>query len=217
MNAPLGPNYLTRPDPALAVFRQIESAGRQIGNTLDLTLRGDVTRYFTGLMQYTLSQTKNNTGGIGWFPANQRDFSGEWGRADFDQRHRLNLLGSLNPGKLFSLGVGLAIASGKPYSLTTGEDAYRTGLVNARPVGVARNSLVGPGYADVDLRWAHDFFLNKVKKDKGMVTTLGFDAFNVLNHVNYTAYVGNLSSPFFGKAVSALPTRRLQLGLRFKF
>jgi len=50
-----------------------------------------------------------------------------------------------------------------------------------------------------------------------MVTTVGFDAFNVLNHVNYVAYVGNLSSPFFGTAVSAFPTRRLQLGLRFKF
>ena len=111
----------------------------------------------------------------------------------------------------------MAIASGKPYSLTTGQDAFNTGLVNARPAGVPRNFLVGPGYADLDLRWAYDFFLNKAKKDKGMVATIGFDAFNVLNHVNYAAYVGNLSSPFFGKAVSALPTRRLQLGARFKF
>jgi hypothetical protein len=43
------------------------------------------------------------------------------------------------------------------------------------------------------------------------------DAFNVLNRVNYTAFVGNLSSPFFGKAVAAQPPRRLQLGLRFRF
>jgi hypothetical protein len=50
-----------------------------------------------------------------------------------------------------------------------------------------------------------------------MVTTFGLDAFNLFNHVNYVAYVGNLNSPFFGKAVSAHPTRRLQLGLRLKF
>jgi hypothetical protein len=31
------------------------------------------------------------------------------------------------------------------------------------------------------------------------------------------AYVGNQQSPFFGKAVSALPTRRLQMTVRFKF
>ena len=47
--------------------------------------------------------------------------------------------------------------------------------------------------------------------------TFGFDAFDVINHVNYSNYVGDLSSPFFGQAVSAYPTRRLQLTSRFKF
>ena len=42
-------------------------------------------------------------------------------------------------------------------------------------------------------------------------------AFNLLNRVNYTSYVGNLSSPFFGRAVSAQPPRRLQLSARFAF
>jgi hypothetical protein len=217
INAPLGPDYLVRPDPALGVIRQIESSGRQMGNTLDLTLRGQVTHFFTGLIQYTLSRTHNSTGGITWFPANQYDLSGEWSLADFDQRHRLNLLENFNAGKLFNLGMGLTVASGKPYSLTTGEDPYHTGLANARPVGVPRNSLEGPGFVDLDLRWSHDFYLNRIKKDKGMVTTVAFDAFNMLNHVNYIAYVGNLSSPFFERAVSAQPTRRLQLTLRFKF
>jgi hypothetical protein len=46
---------------------------------------------------------------------------------------------------------------------------------------------------------------------------VAFDAFNVLNHVNYTGYVGNELSPFFGQAVAALPTRRLQVTARFKF
>jgi hypothetical protein len=43
------------------------------------------------------------------------------------------------------------------------------------------------------------------------------DAFDVTNRVNYTTYVGNLSSPFFGQAVSARPTRRLQLSLKCSF
>jgi hypothetical protein len=86
-----------------------------------------------------------------------------------------------------------------------------------RPAGVPRNSLEGPGYADVDLRFARDFYWNKAKKEKGAVATLAFDAFNVLNHVNYAGYVGNELSPFFGQAVAALPTRRLQVTARFKF
>ena len=80
-----------------------------------------------------------------------------------------------------------------------------------------RNSLQGPGYADVDLRWSRDFYLVHAKKDKGPVATLGLDAFDILNHVNYAGYVGVQTSPFFGRPVSALPVRRLQASLRFRF
>jgi outer membrane receptor protein involved in Fe transport len=217
VNAPLPPDYQVRPDPGVGIFRQIESAGRQTSNALDVTLQGDVTRFFTCLAQYTLSRTYNNTGGINWFPANQYDLSGEWARADFDQRHKVNALGSFAVGKRMNLGVALTLATGAPYTLTTGLDPYQTGMANARPAGVLRNSLQGPGYADLDLRWSRDFNLNQSKKDKGPVVTAGFDAFNVMNHANFAAFVGDMSSPFFGKAVSTLPARRLQLSVRLKF
>jgi hypothetical protein len=217
VNAPQPPDYLVRPNPSIAELRQIESSGRQAGNSLDLTLQGDLTRYFTGLAQYTWGSTRNNTGGIGWFPANQYDLSGEWSRSDNDQRHRFNMLGSVNPGHAMSLGVGVTLNTGAPYSMTTGTDPCHTGMANARPAGVPRNSLQGPGYADLDVRWSRDFYLSKPKKDKGATTTFALDAFNVLNHVNYSGYVGNVSSPFFGRAVSAQPTRRLQATIRFKF
>jgi hypothetical protein len=219
INAPLPPLYNSAivPNPAFGVIRNIESGGRQLGNSLEVTVRGQLTHYFTGLIQYTLSRTYNNTGGINWFPANQYDTSGEWSRADFDQRHRFNMLESFSPGKSFTLGVGLTLTTGKPYSLTTGTDDFNTGINNARPAGVARNSLQGPGYADLDLRLSRDFYLSREKKEKGLMATIAFDGFNALNHTNYTGYIGNLSSPFFGRPVSALPSRRLQLTTRFKF
>jgi outer membrane receptor protein involved in Fe transport len=216
-NAPLPPDYLLRPDVGLGVVRQIESSGRQAGNALGVSLQGQITRYFTGLAQYTYSRTLNNTGGIAWFPANQYDLSGEWSRADFDQRHRFNLLGSFNVGLHISLGVAAMLTSGMPYTVTLGSDPYHTGLANARPAGVPRNTLEGTGYADLDLRMARDFYWSRRKKDKGAGTTLAFDAFNVFNHVNYTSYIGNLSSPFFGQAIAAQPVRRLQLTARFRF
>ena len=80
-----------------------------------------------------------------------------------------------------------------------------------------RNTLDGPGYADVDLRCSRDIFLLRTKADKGPVATVALDAFNLFNRVNYAAYIGNLSSPFFGQAVSSLPARRLQLTVRLKF
>lgn len=216
INAPLPPYYSVRPDAALGQIRQIESAGRGISNALEVTLRGSVTKYFGGMAQYTLSKALNNTGGIGWFPADNYTLAGEWARADFDQRHRFKLLGSMNPGKWFNLGVGLTVSSGKPYSEITGLDTFGTGLANARPAGVPRNSLEGPGFAELDLRWAKDFYLTRAK-EKGPVTTIGVDAFNALNHTNYVSYIGTISSPFFGQAVSAFPPRRMQVSLRFKF
>ena len=56
---------------------------------MQVTLRGRVTRWFNGQMQYTLSRVHNDTSGINAFPANDYDLSGEWARADFDRRHRL--------------------------------------------------------------------------------------------------------------------------------
>jgi hypothetical protein len=103
-----------------------------------------------------------------------------------------------------------------PYTETTGLDLYNSGLANARPYGVARNTLQGPGYMELDLRWSHDFLLTG-KGEKGPLLTFAADAFNAVNHVNYSQFIGNERSPFFEHAVSSLPARRLQFTLRFKF
>ena len=72
--------------------------------------------------------------------------------------------------------------------------------------------------ADLDLRWSREFTLRRgKKKDDEVKATLALDAFNVLNEVNYSSFIGNLSSPFFGQAVAAQPPRRLQLSVRLKF
>jgi hypothetical protein len=218
INAPLPPNYSARPDSSIGVLREIESQGRRLTNALEITLRGNVTRFFNGMTQYRLASAHDNTSGITYFPPNAYDLSGEWGRSDFDRRHRFELLGTINPGKLFNLGVSVSLYSGQPYTLTTGLDQFHTGTANARPAGVPRNSLQGPAYADLDLRWSRDFSVRKgKKKDEGVKATVAVDAFNVLNEVNYSSFIGNLSSPFFGQAIAAQPPRRLQFSFRLKF
>jgi hypothetical protein len=87
--------------------------------------------------------------------------------------------------------------------------------LNARSAGVSSNTFEGPAYADLDLRLSRDFYFKQ--NEKGKVTTVGFEAFNVFNYVNYAYYVDDLQSHFYGQAVSSLPTRRLQLTARFKF
>lgn len=225
VNAPPPPLYGARPNPAFGVWRQIESSGHLQSDALEIALRGRLTRYFSGMAQYTLGRSYNDVpgnysastrgSGINAYPANNYDLSGEWGRSDYDQRHRFNLLGSTHFARLLDFGAGLSIASGGPYTETTGRDDYNTGFANARPAGVGRNTLQGPGYVQLDLRWYHDLVLTR--KKEGPVLRLAVDAFNVTNRVNYVSFVGNLSSPFFGEAVAARPPRRLQISARFSF
>ena len=217
INAPPPPFYLARPDPALNVLREIETSARQVTNSLEVSFRGNATKYFSGMAQYTLGRAYNDSSGIGSFPANDYDLSGEWARADSDQRHRFNLLGTMKAGRYFNLGIALQAESGRPYSLTTGRDDNRDGLALDRPAGASRNSLEGPGFLGLDLRWSKDFLLDTSKKEKSPKITAAIDAFNVTNRVNYSAYIGNLSSPFFGRAIASRPARRLQLSMRFAF
>ena len=218
INAP-PPPFVQRPDPAIGVLRQVESSAHSQAHTLELMLRGTIGRFFNGTIQYNLGRAYNDTGGINSRPANNYDLTGEWSRADFDERHRFNLLGTIKAGKWFNLGMTLALTSGRPYSLTTGRDDNHDNLASDRPVGVPRNSLQGPGAATLDVRWAKEFRLKETKKkdDEGPAITIAVAAFNVLNRTNYAGFVGNLSSPFFGLPVASRPARRSQLTLGFRF
>ena len=217
INAPLPQFYSARPDASLNVLRQIESSGRQVTDSLEISFRGNATKYFVGMAQYTLGRAYNDSSGIGSFPANNYDLSGEWSRADSDQRHRFNVLGSVKAGRLFNLGIALQAESGRPYSMITGRDDNRDGLALDRLGGVRRNTLEGPGYVGLDLRLSKDFVLDASKKEKSPKITTAIDAFNVINRVNYSGYIGNLSSPFFGRAIASRPARRLQLSVRCVF
>jgi hypothetical protein len=110
VNAPLPPFYTARPNPAFGQIRQIESSANLAAHSLEVSFRGSIGRYFSGMAQYLLSRAYNDVGGartINSFPANNWDLTGEWARADYDARHRLNLLESVTPGMRFNVGVAL--------------------------------------------------------------------------------------------------------------
>jgi len=216
-NAPLPPDFSSRPDPHVNVLRFIESASRLEGNALEVTLTGDLGPKITGLAQYTLGKTLNDTGGLNWFPADSFSPHGEWGRADSDRRQQFNLLATGKFHPWLNFGASVSLLSQIPFNVTTGDDGNRDGLANDRPASVTRNTGKGPGAAIIDLRWFRELRLKPSAKDKSPLVTLSADAFNLFNHVNFLNYLGALSSPFFGQATGSLPARRLQLGLRFQF
>ena len=66
-----------------------------------------------------------------------------------------------------------------------------------------------------DVRASRDLKFGAGKNARAV--TLGLDAFNVLNRVNYGGYVGTIGSPLFGQPVVAQPGRQLQFSARMKF
>jgi hypothetical protein len=213
INAPPPPFYFSRPDISIGVRRQIESSGHLESHVLQTTLQGKLSRFFSGMAIYQFQRAYDDTKGINSFPANNYDLSGEWARASFNARHLFYLYSTFSAGKLFNLGLIFSAKSGQPYTITTGRDDYHNGRATARPPGVPRNSMQGPGFATLDLRWSRDFLGDR----KQPTVTVGLDAFNVLNRINYFAPGSNMSSPFFGQFVAAGPARRLQVSLRLKF
>ncbi len=206
-----------RPDPNYTVIRQIESTARSTSHSFEIALRGNITKSFNGIVQYALGRARNDTGGVASFPASSYDLRSEWARADFDVRHRLVLAGTLKARNYFKLGTALTLNTGAPYSLTTGRDTNGDSFALDRPAGVGRNTLQGPGFAQLDLRGSRDFALSKAKKDDGPTLAVKVDAFNVFNRVNYAGFIGNQSSPFFGLPVAARPVRRMQFSLSLSF
>jgi hypothetical protein len=221
INAPLAPAYGDRPNTAFGQVRQIESTGRQTSHSVQIISRGRLAPRLQGSVQYTIATAHNDTSGINFLPANNYDLAGEYGRADFDQRHRVEALLTLKGGSWTDLGVSVSLQSGRPYTLRTGQDDYHTGQLNARPSGVARNTLQGPGFAGVDVRWSHEFAIGPAtaggRGGDGPAFSIAIDAFNVLNRVNYAGYIGTRTSPFFGQAIAAEPPRRIQLSAGFRF
>jgi hypothetical protein len=218
VNAPPPPDYEIRSNQTYSQIRQIESAGVSRSLGVEVTLRGQPSKFFNGTAQYSVGRSRNDTSGVTWMPPNMYDLSHEYGPADFDRTHTVELFGTVNGGEWANFGASFEGYSGRPYSVITGLDLYNTGIANARPSGVGRNTQRGPAYASLDLRWFHEMpFVPSGKSRPKRSVTFGVDAFNVTNRVNYNTPVGNLSSPFFGQPISAAAARRIQFSLRLKY
>jgi Carboxypeptidase regulatory-like domain len=198
-NAPLPGTYnpvfagsgvfpLGHPGPVFVV----ESSGIYRQNQLLVNLNSRVSATISLFGTYVFNRAMSDTDGAGTFPANPYSLVGEYGRAAFDVRHRLNTGGTINTRWNVRLSPFIALQSGAPFDITTGSDLYGTSLFNARPgiatdtsrpgliqtpyglldpnpVGsgetlVSRNFGRGPGQMSVNLRVAKIFTFGAERK-----------------------------------------------------
>lgn len=226
VNAPL-PGTEVRPDPTHGEILQAESTGSLRSHVLTLTCKARVSRRVKAQAQYALGWGWNDVGGtdpVAGFsfgvPADNYDLHPEWGRADFDRRHRFSLAGTGELGARFRLGVTLRAWSPEPYDITTGHDDNGDGHARDRPAGVTRNTGEGSDFLQLDALLSKSFAAPspfRGSHQKPSEVQLVLEAFNVTNRVNYSPYIGAMTSPFFGTANSAKEARSLQLALRYRF
>jgi len=100
-----------------------------------------------------------------------------------------------------------------------GKAAFNTTLFNLPSIGqlgsASRRFFYGPGIENFDLA-----LLKNLRLSEGKALQVRLEAFNALNHAQFygpASVNGNISSPEFGRIVSAAAPRILQLGAKFSF
>jgi carboxypeptidase family protein/TonB-dependent receptor-like protein len=134
-------------NPAFGNITTIESTGRSIYNSLQLTLDKRMSKRFSVLSSYTLSKNQDHAGEAkqtGTSQTNPFDLEFDWGYANADRRHRfVTSFLWLVPGAFdnrliagvlsdWSLTGILALQSGSGVSVTSGVDNARTGTGGQR-------------------------------------------------------------------------------------
>jgi hypothetical protein len=256
-----------RPVPQFADIVTLESTGRSRYHALQLKVEQRLRAGLSLLAAYTLGESEDDgsnffsSAGDPNFPQDSNNPDAEFGRSNFDVRHRLSLsfsyeLPTARSGRAAALLSGWQVAgvvslqSGRPFTVAllseidnsnTGRAALgfgandRPNLVGSAEIGdpsvdrwfnteafafpdfgsfgdVGRNTLEGPGLANVNLA-----VLKRVELGDAAQVQLRLEGFNLLNRTNFDLPDNFLGSPTFGQISSALPARRLQLGLKLLF
>jgi hypothetical protein len=192
-----------------------------------------VTLFFN----HTLGSIRNNTDGA-FAIAPLGDQNLEWGPANNDVRHRLNINLNNQIIKNFTVGININNSSGVPYTLRTGRDDNGDLVYNDRPNGVGRNSERAESHFTLNLNLGYGWTFgppvagppgigvfvtggqaNVQTFDQPARYRIGFfvNAQNVTNRANYTGYSGTMTSPFFRQPTAVAGTRRVDAGINFVF
>jgi hypothetical protein len=111
---------------------EYESNGKSVGNSLSVSVNGRV-RKLNFWTTYTLGKSKSRDNGTSGSPFDPYDFSGEWGRSNFDIRHFFYAGGSYPAPFGFSLNTFIVANSGTPFNITTGRDTNGDTFFTERP------------------------------------------------------------------------------------
>jgi hypothetical protein len=198
------------------------------GGTLEIERRFGLGFGIHG--SYTFSKTMSDGGvdsstSLGDFP--EAPGVSEWALSRQHVGHRFTLsfleqtpksVPLLRDFKFSSL---VSVESGRPFTVFTGFDANMDGNpLSDRPGTLGRNTLMGPGFASVDVRVARPIKLTERWNSEFSVDF--FNLFNRVNIRNLNTFYGspNLNVPpvaGFGTPRDVFNPRQIQFGFKLKF
>ena len=222
---------------------QFESTGRVNGTVLFVGANNQGSKHFSLFSGYLLFDFHSDTDSAFMLPQSSYDFSGELARPIWQARHRAFVAGTINMPWKLRVSPMINFATGTPFNVTTGRDNNGDGNFNDRPSEASRGSSdavttrlgvfdpsvingslrrnfgTNPSTFVADLNVSRTFVFGKKdqSEDNGFQLTVNARVNNLLNQTNPISLNGVLASPFFGRANNSLPSRRIELGMRFSF
>ena len=108
---------------------------------------------------YSLIHARNNSAGFFAVPPTG-NVDDDWGPGPADSPYRIQLLLTSTQIKNVTANIAWLANSGFPYTLTTGFDDNRDGLINDRPPGVGLRTLRMAGQSAMNARFMYTFALS---------------------------------------------------------
>ena len=148
-------------------------------------------------------------------PTNSHDLRADWGYAGSPHHTLTAGVNARLPTDLY-ITTAINARSGNAYTITTGIDNNKDGVINDRPLGLDKNTDFGPGLFDIGFNVSKAFELNK-----GMPASSQVNIFANLNNAFNTTHPGTpsgvMTSPFFRRPYNATSPRTVEIGMRFQF
>jgi hypothetical protein len=220
INAPL-PETGIRPNPNEGQVFQFQSSGLSTYHHLKASMRQRFSIFVINA-NYTyghgMSDQEDRRGGEIYFPVDNYNLHKEWGTT-IDPRHDFSAsVNSRLPLDVYLTTV-IKAKSGTFYTITTGKDDNKDGVINDRPAGVVKNSETGPNYFDVSFNFSKAVELNRAAgaNATGPQMNVFANVNNAFNMQHPGLPSGVMTSPFFGRSFNATSPRTIQVGMRFQF
>ncbi|HET9211029.1 MAG TPA: TonB-dependent receptor [Thermoanaerobaculia bacterium] len=228
-----GNSHPVRLNPAYNQINEYTNDGRSEYKALILQLNGSLKRGGLITASLTVASKKNISDDFSpefpfGYPNDPANLDAEYGRSRTDERYHFVMTGVIHLPWQLTLSPIYEYGSGQPWNHRLGYDFNGDGKNSDRPAGVARNDEDGPPFRQLSLRLTKTVPIGTQHVD---VIVEGFNVFNTVNY-DVTSIDGaeflsgptlaNPALPFvknpnFGKARATLPSREIQLGLRWAF